>query len=167
MIIQQWKAIGIAADMRLFERSLFYTRVRNDQNQMVLFSNNGSESLYLYTVPVLPMDPQSSFGGAAIAQWYASNGASGTAPTDPALLKGFELLRSAVGQNEEQRTETAKELWKLLVDQVWSIGLVGQSPAYMGTRVVNARLENVPARTCTSQHCRTPWSGHPEQWYYK
>jgi peptide/nickel transport system substrate-binding protein len=167
MIIQQWKAIGIAGDMRLLERSLFYTRVRNDQNQMVLFSNNGSESLYLYTVPVLPMDPQSSFGGAAIAQWYASNGASGTAPTDPALLKGFELLRSAVGQTEEQRTETAKELWKLLVDQVWSIGLVGQSPAYMGTRVVNLKLENVPARTCTSQHCRTPWSGHPDQWYYK
>ena len=70
-------------------------------------------------------------------------------------------------QNEEQRTETAKEIWKMLVDQVWSIGLVGQSPAYMGTRVVNLKLENVPARTCTSQHCRTPWSGHPEQWYYK
>jgi peptide/nickel transport system substrate-binding protein len=77
------------------------------------------------------------------------------------------LLSSAAGQTEEQRTETAKEIWKLLVDQVWSIGLVGQSPAYMGTRVVNERLENVPARTCTSQHCRTPWSGHPEQWYYK
>ena len=83
------------------------------------------------------------------------------------LLKGFELLRGAASQTEEQRTETAKELWKMLVDQVWSIGLVGQSPAYMGTRVVNLRLENVPARTCTSQHCRTPWSGHPEQWYYK
>jgi peptide/nickel transport system substrate-binding protein len=167
MIIQQWRAIGISADMRLLERSLFYTRVRNDQNQMVIFSNNGSESLYLYTVPVLPMDPQSSFGGAAYAQWYASNGASGIKPTDPMLLKGFELLSSAAGQTEEQRTETAKEIWKLLVDQVWSIGLVGQSPAYMGTRVVNERLENVPARTCTSQHCRTPWSGHPEQWYYK
>jgi hypothetical protein len=53
------------------------------------------------------------------------------------------------------------------VDQVWSIGIVGQSPAYMGTRVVNERLENVPDRTCVSQHCRTPWSGHPEQWYYR
>jgi peptide/nickel transport system substrate-binding protein len=167
MIIQQWRAIGIAADMRLFERSLFYTRVRNDQNQMVIFSNNGSESLYLYTVPVLPIDPQGSLNGAAYAQWFASNGASGLAPTDPVLLKAFDLLRAASGQTDEQRTETAKELWKMLVDQVWAIGLVGQSPAYMGTRVVNERLENVPARTCTSQHCRTPWSGHPDQWYYK
>ena len=167
MIVQQWRAIGIAADMRLFERSLFYTRVRNDQEQMVLFSNNGSESLFLYTIPVLPIDPQSSFGGAAYAQWYTTNGTTGIAPTDPMLLKGFELLRSAASQPEEQRTAIAKQLWQMLVDEVWSIGLVGQSPAYMGTRVVNERLENVPARTCTSQHCRTPWSGHPEQWYYK
>ena len=167
MIVQQWRAIGIAADMRLFERSLFYTRVRNDQEQMVLFSNNGSESLFLYTLPVLPVDPQSSFGGAAYAQWYTSNGTAGIAPTDPMLLKGFDLLRSAASQPEEQRTEIAKELWRMLVDEVWSIGLVGQSPAYMGTRVVNERLENVPARTCTSQHCRTPWGGHPEQWFYK
>ena len=167
MIIQQWRAIGIWADMRLFERSLFYTRVRNDQNQIVLWSNNGSESLYLYTIPVLPIDPQSSFGGAAYAQWYASNGAAGIKPTDPELLKGFELLRSAVSQPEERRVQIAQEIWKLLVDQVWSIGMVGQSPAYMGTRVVNERLENVPARTCVSQHCRTPWSGHPEQWYFR
>jgi peptide/nickel transport system substrate-binding protein len=167
MIIQQWRAIGIWAEMRLFERSLFYTRVRNDQNQIVLWSNNGSESLYLYTIPVLPIDPQSSFGGAAYAQWYASNGAAGIKPTDPELLKGFELLRSAASQPEQRRIEIAQEIWKLLVDQVWSIGVVGQSPAYMGTRVVNERLENVPARTCVAQHCRTPWSGHPEQWYYR
>jgi peptide/nickel transport system substrate-binding protein len=167
MIIQQWRAIGIWADMRLFERSLFYTRVRNDQNQIVLWSNNGSESMYLYTIPVLPIDPQSSFGGAAYAQWYASNGAIGIKPTDTELLKGFDLLRSAVSQPEERRVQIAQEIWKLLVDQVWSIGIVGQSPAYMGTRVVNERLENVPARTCVSQHCRTPRSGHPEQWYYR
>jgi peptide/nickel transport system substrate-binding protein len=167
MIIQQWKAIGIFADMRLFERSLFYTRVRNDQNQIVLWSNNGSESMFLYALPVLPVDPQSSFGGAAYAQWFASNGAIGIKPTDAGLLKGFEMFRAAASQPEEKRTQIAQELWKLLVDEVWSIGLVGQSPAYMGTRVVNERLENVPARTCVSQHCRTPWSGHPEQWYYR
>ena len=167
MIVQQWKKIGIYADMRLFERSLFYTRVRNDQNQIVLWSNNGSESMYLYTIPVLPIDPQSSFGGAAYAQWYASNGAIGIKPTDEGLLKGFAMFRAASGQPLEKRNETAKDIWRLLVDEVWSIGLVGQSPAYMGTRVVNERLENVPARTCVSQHCRTPWSGHPEQWYYK
>ena len=167
MIIQHWRKIGIFADMRLFERSLFYTRVRNDQNQIVLFANNGSESLFLYTLPVLPVDPQSSFGGVAYAQWYTSNGTAGIKPTDPKLLAAFALLRTAASQTEERRTEIARELWKMLVDEVWSIGVVGQTPAFMGTRVVNERLENVPSRTCISQHCRTPWGGHPEQWYYK
>jgi len=123
--------------------------------------------MFLYALPVLPVDPQSSFGGAAYAQWYASNGAIGIKPTDAGLLKGFAMFRSAASEPQDKRTQIAQELWKLLVDEVWSIGLVGQSPAYMGTRVVNERLENVPGRTCVSQHCRTPRSGHPEQWYYK
>ena len=38
---------------------------------------------------------------------------------------------------------------------------------YMGTRVVSLKLENVPERVCTSQHCRTPWSARPDQWYFK
>ena len=42
MIIQQWKAIGIHADAKLFERGLFYTRIRNDDHQLTIFSNNGS-----------------------------------------------------------------------------------------------------------------------------
>ena len=87
MVIQQWRAVGIAADLKLLERSLFFTRVRNDQH--------------------------------------------------------------------------------LAVDGVWTIGLVGLSPSYMGTRVVSLKLENVPERVCTSQHCRTPWSARPDQWYFK
>ncbi len=167
MVVQQWRAIGIAADMKLFERSLFYTRLRNDQNMMTIFSNGGSENLFLLPNAEIAVDPQSSHNGTAFALWYSSGGKSGTKPTDPSLLKGYELLRSAVGQPAEARVKTAQEIWKLDADQVWQIGLVGLSPAYMGTRVVNEKLENVPDRTCTSQHCRTPWGGHPEQWYYR
>jgi peptide/nickel transport system substrate-binding protein len=167
MIIQQWKAIGIWADAKLFERSLFYTRVRNDDNQMTIFSNNGTESLFLYTAPVLPNDPQSSQGGVGHAKWYASNGASGLKPESAEMLKAYDLLRSASSAPEQERNKIAQEIWKLAVDQVWTIGLVGLSPSYMGTRVVNLKLENVPERVCTSQHCRTPWSARPDQWYFK
>ena len=167
MIIQQWKAIGIAADAKLLERSLFYTRVRNDDNQMSIFSNNGSESLYLYPSPALPVDPMSSQGGAGHAKWYASNGATGMKPESAEMLKAYDLLRGASSMHEDERTKAAQEIWRLAVDNVWTIGLVGLSPNYMGTRVVNLKLENVPERVCTSQHCRTPWSAHPYQWFYK
>ena len=167
MIIQQWKAIGIAADAKLFERSLFYTRVRSDENQMTIFANGGSEALFLYTSTVLPVDASSAQGGAGHARWWASGGTQGIKPEDPTLLQGYDLLRKAGSATEAERNKLAQEIWKLEVDNVWTIGLVGLSPTYMGTRAVNIKLENVPARMCTSQHCRTPWSGHPEQWFYK
>ena len=167
MIIQQWKAIGIWADAKLFERSLFYTRVRNDDNQMSIFSNNGTEALYLLPSAVLPIDPSNSQGGVGHAKWYASNGAIGLKPESPEMLKAYAMLREAVSLPEAERNKQAQEIWKLAVEQVWSIGLVGQSPNYMGTRVVNLKLENVPERVCISQHCRTPWSGRPDQWYFR
>ncbi len=167
MIIQQWKAIGIAADAKLFERSLFYTRVRTDENQMTIFSNGGTEALFLYTTAVLPVDASSAQGGAGHAKWWASGGSQGMKPEDPSLLQGYDLLRKAGSATEAERNKLAQEIWKLAVDNVWSIGLVGLSPTYMGTRAVSNKLQNVPARVCTSQHCRTPWSAHPEQWYFK
>lgn len=167
MIIQQWKAIGIAADAKLFERSLFYTRIRNDDNQMTIFSNNGSESLFIFPSWVLPADPQSSQGGVGHAKWYASSGALGLKPEIPEMLKAYDMLRAAPGVPEAERNKIAQEIWKIAVDQVWAIGLVGQSPTFMGTRVVSLKLENVPERVCISQHCRTPWIARPDQWYFK
>jgi peptide/nickel transport system substrate-binding protein len=167
MIAQQWKAIGIHADTKLFERSLFYNRTRVDENQMSIFSNNGTEALLMFPNQVLPVDPSSAQQGAAIARWWSSNGATGTAPDDPEMLKAFALLRSGYGLPEADRVKVAQEIWRILVDQVWAIGVVGLSPSYMGMRVVNAKLVNVPERTCVSQHCRTPFSSRPDQWYYK
>ena len=34
----------------------------------------------------------------------------------------------------------AKEIWKIIVEQTWSIGTVGQSPAFMGVRLVKPPL---------------------------
>jgi peptide/nickel transport system substrate-binding protein len=167
MIVQQWRAVGIAADTKLFERGLFYTRIRNDQHQMTIFSNGGSESMFLYPVPVLPTDPQSSQLGAAHAKWFVSGGQDGLKPENAEMIRAMELMRSAALEKAEGRNRIAQEIWKIHVDQVFSIGLVGQSPANMGTRVVSNRFENVPERFCISQHCRTPWHGHPEQWFYK
>ena len=167
MVIQQWRAVGIAADPRLLERSLFFTRVRNDQHQVVIFSNSGSESLFLYPILALPVDPAGSLMGTAYSQWFASGGTSGTKPDDVDLLRIYDLMRSAPSQPEAERNATAQEIWRLVADKKWQIGLVGQAPGSQGSRIVSDRLENIPARVCISQHCRPPWSARPEQWFYK
>jgi len=62
---------------------------------------------------------------------------------------------------------TAQEIWRILVDQQYSIGTVGQSPALMGVRLASRKLGNIPSRACIAQHCRTPGSSRPETWFYQ
>jgi peptide/nickel transport system substrate-binding protein len=54
-----------------------------------------------------------------------------------------------------------------MVDEQFSIGTVGQSPAVMGVRIVSRRLGNIPAREVNAQHARTPCSSHPTTFYFK
>lgn len=115
----------------------------------------------------LPVEPARSLMGSAYSQWYASGGSAGLKPTDPALLRVYELMRTAPSQPEARRNEFAQEIWLLAADQKWQIGLLGQAPGSQGIRIVSDRVENVPSRVCISQHCRPPWSARPEQCYFR
>ena len=84
------------------------------------------------------------------------------------MLKIYDLFKSASGQREAgDRDKTAQEIWKILVDQQYAIGTVGESPAQFGVRIVSTKLGNIPSRACIAQHCRTPSSSHAETWYFK
>jgi peptide/nickel transport system substrate-binding protein len=167
MIAQQWKKIGIQADVKDMERSLALTQTRNNEHQVFLWTNGGTEMLYLYPQLAIPVIPNESYMAPQFAIWYASAGKQGVEPKDPEMKRALELFRAASGQDAAQRQGTAKEIWKILVDQQYSIGTVGQSPAFMGVRLVSNRLGNVPSRVCIAQHCRTPGGSHPETWYFK
>ena len=167
MIKEQWKKIGILADVKEHERSLFITRVRSNEHQIDMWANDGSEVLFLFPRHALPVDPVEANLGYPIAVWYASAGTQGKAPKDPQLLKALELFRTANGKKAQERYKVAQEIWKILVDQVYSIGTVGQSPATMGVRVVSRKMGNIPERQINAQHCRTPGSSQPSTFYFK
>jgi peptide/nickel transport system substrate-binding protein len=167
MVAQQWRRIGIYADVKQMERGLYLERIAANQDQINVFTNGGSEQMFLDPLHVLPVDPTEAHLGVEIAKWYASNGQQGMEPTDPALKRALELFRSASGQQAAERNKTAQEIWKILIEQQYSIGTVGQSPAQFGVRLVSRKLGNIPGRTCIAQHCRTPGVSHPETWYFK
>jgi peptide/nickel transport system substrate-binding protein len=167
MIKEQWKKIGIQADVKELERSLFFTRIQNNEHQIAVWLNDGSEVIYLFPRHALPVDPIESLLGHPIAAWYASDGKQGKAPADPQLRKALELFRSAAGKKTEERFKIAQDIWKIMVEEQFSIGTVGQSPAAMGVRIVSRRLGNIPARQINAQHCRTPCSSHPATFFYK
>ena len=156
MIKQQWKKIGIDVDIKEMERNLAFGKDAKDENQMLTWANDGSEMLFLFARHAMPVDPAECHMGMAFAKWYASNGTQGTKPDDPEMLRAFDLYRAAFGMDEAGQIKNAQEIWKIIVEQQWSIGTVGQSPAFMGVRIVKNNMGNVPERQVNAQHARTP-----------
>lgn len=167
MVKQQWKKIGIDVDVKELERNLAFTRDSSNENQMITWANDGSEMLFLFPRHALPVDAAESHMGMAYAKWYASKGTAGKKPDDPELLRAYDLFRAAFGMKEEDRIKNGKELWKIIVEQTWSIGTVGQSPAFMGVRIVKNNMGNVPERQVNAQHARTPHSSMPITFFFK
>ena len=101
------------------------------------------------------------------AQWFASNGEQGVKPDDPQMLKIYDLYRGAAAQDTQASIQTAQQIWQILVEETYSIGTVGLSPATQGVRVVKNTMGNVPEREINAQHCRTPCSAQPATFYFK
>jgi peptide/nickel transport system substrate-binding protein len=169
MVADQWGKVGIQADVRDTERTLAMTRSSNNEHQIMVWTNGGTELLYLFPRHAIPVEaaPSEAFMGPEHGKWFVSGGTQGKKPDDPQILKIFDLFRSAAGQKTEDRIKTAQEIWKIVIDQQYGIATVGQSSALMGVRLVSNRLGNIPSRNCIAQHCRTPGGAHPETWFYK
>lgn len=164
MVATQWKKIAIQADVKETERSLAQTRALGNEHQLYSWNNSGAELLYLFPRHAIPVEPTEAYLGPLWAKWFASGGTAGKKPDDPEMLKIFDLFRSASGQKSEQRIKTAQEIWKILVDQQYAIGLWGGSAS---VRITNNKLGNVPGAQCSDQNCRTPGSSMPSTFYFK
>ena len=167
MIKQQWTKIGIDADVKETERGLAFTKTANAEHHIMFWTVGGSENLYLFPRHVLPVDPAECHVGMPFARWYASNGAQGKKPTNPEMLRAFDLYRSASGKKEAERVKIAQEIWKIILEECWVIGTVGLSPAFMGVRIVKNNMGNIPTRQTNAQHARTPNTSHPSTFFFK
>jgi hypothetical protein len=63
------------------------------------------------------------------------------------------------------RVSAAKEIWRLAVDQQWTIGVVGFSP--QNVRIAKTNMGNVPARISFFRTTRTEGGVHPATLYWK
>ena len=166
MIAQHAKRIGLQIDVVEQERTLMEKRRDGNELQTILWANDGTDMIYSFPPHALPIRPD-NFIGPEIGKWYASNGATGTKPEDPQMLKALELFRGAFGLETEGRINAEKEIWKILVEEAYSIGTVGLSPAVMGVRVVKNTMGNQPARIFNGSSTLSPAQARPETYYFK
>lgn len=166
VVSQQWAQIGIQAVVVENERSLALQRNLANETQIFVWVNDGTENIYLFPRHALPVDDAQAFMGPLYATWYASGGEQGVEPDDPEMIKVMDLFRSAAGFETERRNEIAQEIWRILVEQQYTIGTVGLSPAVMGIRLVKNNVGNVPARLANGQHLRTPATSQPPTYFF-
>ena len=168
MVKEHWRDIGIDVDVKQLERSLAYQRTQGNEHQIHVEVTWGAEDMYGHGIVFFPSSSTSCFGP-EYGAWLQSGGELGKEPTgDHApLARVYELYRKGISLPDKARAEAGKELWRIVLDQVYGIGTVGQTPAIQGVRVVSNNLGNAAARHINSAAKDNPAASHPEQYYFK
>ena len=160
MVSEDWKEhLGIQVNVLAQERSLAGQLQAADSNQIRVSWGDGSEHLFTFPGHVFPAFTSNEMGS-ALGLWFQSNGERGQEPF-PELRMVMDKYKQAFGVPEAERIQLGKEIWEIVLDQAWSVGLVGQSPASLGVRVAKTDLGNVPARQFNSPDTKTPGISRP------
>jgi len=114
---------------------------------------------------VFPFESSSEFGP-LYGLWFQSGG-SMVKPPPPPLRQPYEMYTRALGAPEAERRQLGQEIWKIVLEEQWSVGLVGWSPAAAGVRIAKVALGNVPARQINSPAMKTPTVSHPTTFFWK
>jgi peptide/nickel transport system substrate-binding protein len=166
MIREQWRKIGIQADVKEVERSLAYQRRNANEHQIHVDVTWGTENMFGHHMGALfPVDGTSAIGP-LYGKWFASGGAQGKEPP-PRVRELMEKFRQALGTGGDEHIRTAKEVWKIAVDEVWAIGTVGQSPLITGVRVVKTKMGNIPERLSNGAAAHSPGNNLPQTYFWK
>lgn len=166
LVKADWAELGIFLNVLEQERGLVMTRRDSNELQMFLWQNDGTDELFLFPYHALPVTTLSGTG-IGYGTWYASGGESGVEPTDESVLGVIDLFDQALKATAEERIDIGKELWHIITDEVYSIGTVGQSGAFMGVRVYKNNMGNIPSRQFNIQAGQTPNVSRPSTFFFK
>ncbi len=166
MIKEDWQQIGIFLNVVEQERGLVEQRRASNELQTFFWQNDGTDELYLYPYHALPVADNSGTGP-GYGAWYSSGGTAGVAPDpDGSVAKVLDMFSTGLKATPEERITIGQEIWKIITDEVWTIGTVGQSGAFMGVRVVKNNMGNIPSRQFNIQAGQTPNISRPSTFYF-
>ncbi len=165
LVKEDWAEIGIFANVIEQERTLVEQRRAANDLQVFVWQNDGTDELFLYPFHAIPVEPISGTGP-GYGQWYSSNGESGVEPTDPSVVRVLDLFSQGLTADAETRFTLGKEIWQIITDEVWTMGTVGQSGAFMGVRVAKNNLGNIPSRQFNIQAGQTPNISRPSTFFF-
>ncbi len=165
MMTEQWKKIGIRGEIQEMERGAATARVQTNEHQIYFETQWGADNIYGHTPLIFPADGTSPMGP-LYGTWYSSAGATGKTPP-PRMRELMEKYRKSFSVKDQERTRMAKDVWKIALDELWTIPIVSNSPASQGVRVIKTNMGNIPERLWNSAVSDNPHIAHTETWYFK
>jgi peptide/nickel transport system substrate-binding protein len=163
MLKQQWQKIGIELVVESISSALLSQRIPTNAVQMT-GNTVGSEDVFLQPVTLTPQTGGiAAIMGLPYAQWQATAGKQGKEPF-PVLKQAMDLLERGKTASESERIDIGKEILRLHVDNVFSIGIVMGIP---GVRIAKTNIGNVPGRVVNAISLLSPQNVFPQTFYYK
>ena len=165
MVKENAKDVGIYLDVKEYERSLASTRRKANEHHIHVEVTWGAEDIYGHPVVFFPGG--SNCFNQSLATDFRTSGETPSAWRTPEIEKIWDLYSRGKTVDTAARVKMGQELWRIVLDQVYAIGTVGQSPAIQGVRVASRDLGNIADRHINSAGKDNPASSIPEQYYIK
>jgi peptide/nickel transport system substrate-binding protein len=168
LVTKDFEKVGVKVNMQIRERALHFQMRQANDLQAELW--NQDTAGFPFTGSTKYDFRKDLYGnltyGPLWKPWFDTGGKEGVEPP-PSAKRVIELQDTAKAAGPAQKTEIAKEIFKLWVDNMYEIGVVGLTATDQGVAVVNAKLRNVPANLTKDWPLRTPGNGRPEVWFFK
>ena len=123
MIVEHWKKIGIRGDVQEMERGLATARMRANEHQIYFETQWGADNMYGHTPLVLPDRRRRADWARSTGPGTRAPGAQGKTPP-PRMRELMDKYRKSFGVPDQERTQLAKEVWKIALDELWVIPVV-------------------------------------------
>jgi peptide/nickel transport system substrate-binding protein len=166
LIIEQWTRIGVEAV--LFEATDIAAAADRPSRNLVQLTvfGIGGEDPFVYPDEVFP---SAEFGyqgtfGVPFIRWFLTDGREGKEP--PATMREvMALWRKGYVAPRDERIEIGKQMYRILIDEVYGIGLFGVGIANYGAYIAKTSLGNIPA-SVPNYGCG-PGTMYPMTFYFK
>jgi peptide/nickel transport system substrate-binding protein len=161
------RKIGVDLQVESASTNLAQQRIQANQAQMIVNQVGTDEPFFSPGFLIPTGSGFSAIMGVPYGQWINTGGKQGKEPFAE-IKQAVELVLKGknVAQTADERIAIGKELTKLAIEQVFSIGIVSADLSF-GIRIAKNTLGNIPARFLNTNTLTSPLAAMPQTYYFK
>ncbi len=165
LVQRYWQQVGVDAQVKVEDRSLFYTRKNANEHDAAVWSGDGGLDVILEPRWYFPFSGESLFAPA----WYVwferpSNPLTEPEEPPPAARQQMDLYRKLEQTGDQQKQEQLMaQILDIAAEQFWVIGTVMPSNGY---GIVKNTMKNVPQQMPGAWLYPTPAPTNPVQYFF-